>query len=146
MIRIVSSTETAGSPKIDQAIRRSLEIQDELWHAGMEAAAANPQGVPSGLFIQALNTMIDVHEERLSAARNQVPLAVFALLEGIAIIAFAFEGYSLQLAKIRNRGAIWLMAAMIGSVIMLIVDLDRPQGGFITVDQRPLLDFLGDKR
>ena len=90
--------------------------------------------------------MIDVHEERLSASRNQVPFVIFAMLEGIAIIAFAFEGYGLQLAKVRSRGAMWIMIVMIGSVIMLVVDLDRPQGGFITVDQGPLLDFLDGSR
>ena len=146
MIRVASGTERPGSAKIDQAVQRSLEIQNELWRTGMAAAAANPRVVPSGLFIQALNTMIDVHEERLSAVRNQVPLVVFVLLEGIAIVAFAFEGYGLQLARVRSRAAIWIVAVMVGSAIMLVVDLDRPQSGFITVDQSPLLDFLGGKR
>jgi len=62
----------------------------------MEAVAANPRVVPSGLFAQALNTMIDAHEDRLSAARNYVPFAVFGLVEGIAIVAFAFEGHGSQ--------------------------------------------------
>ena len=145
MIRIVSSTESPGSPKVSQAIQRSLGIQNELWRAGMAAAASNPQVVPSGLFIQALNRMFDAHEERLSAARNQVPLVVFVLLEAIAIVAFAFEGYGLQLAQVRNRTVIWIMVLMVGSAIMLVVDLDRPQSGFITVDQTPLLDLFGGK-
>jgi len=146
MICIASGTERPGSAKVDQGSQRSLEIQNELWRTGMAAAAANPQVVPSGLFIQALNTMIDAREERLSAARNQVPLVVFVLLEGIATVAFAFEGYGLQLAQVRNRAALWIMVVMVGSAIMRVVDLDRPQSGFITVDQSPLLDFLGGKR
>lgn len=141
-IRIGSGIENLESTAAKEAIRRSLEIQQKLWRAGMEASAANPQVVPSGLFVQALNTMIDVHEERLTAARNQVPPIVFVMLEGIAIIAFGFEGYGLQLADVRSRPAMWIMAAMIGSVITFVVDLDRPQSGFITVDQRPLLDYL----
>jgi len=40
----------------------------------------------------------------------------------------------------------WIMAVMIGSVIILIVDLDRPQSGFIALDQRPILDFLNEEK
>jgi hypothetical protein len=40
----------------------------------------------------------------------------------------------------------WIMALMMGSVILLVLDLDRPQAGLIIVDQRPLLDFLDGNR
>jgi hypothetical protein len=145
-IRIADETSDLKSPTTRDAIQRSLVIQNTLWRTGMDAAAANPRIVPGGLFLQALNTMIDVHEERLTAARSHVPSVVFFTLEGIAIVAFAFEGYGLQLASVRSRVAMWIMAAMIGSVIMLVFDLDRPQSGFITVDQRPLLDLVDETR
>jgi hypothetical protein len=145
-IRVTRPLTTHESSAVVQAIRRSIEIQETLWRNAADAAAANPQVVPSGLFMQALNTMIDVHAERLSAARNQVPTVVFLMLEGVAMFAFGFEGYGLQLANFRNRRAMWLMAVMVGSAIMLILDLDRPQSGFITIDQAPLLDFLAGTR
>jgi hypothetical protein len=145
-LRVGHRGDAIASPTITEAIRRSLDLQEKIWRTGMDAAAANPQVVPSGLFIQALNTMIDVHEERLTAARNHVPPVVFLTLEGIAIVAFGFAGYGLQLANVRSRKAMWIMAVMIGSVIMLVLDLDRPQNGFITVDQRPLLDFIDGNR
>jgi hypothetical protein len=50
------------------------------------------------------------------------------------------------LANVRSRYAMWIMAAMIGSVIMLVLDLDRAQSGFITVSQQPLLDFIDGNR
>jgi hypothetical protein len=146
MLRVRNPGDVLGSPATAEAIRRSLAIQELLWREGMDATAANPQVVPSGLFIQALNTMIDVHQERLAAARNQVPPVVFIMLDGIAIIAFGFAGYGLQLANVPCRAGMWIMVVMMGSVIMLVNDLDRPQGGFITVDQRPLLNFIDGNR
>jgi hypothetical protein len=146
MLRISRKGAVLGSAATIQAVQRSLTIQEELWRAGMDAAAANSQVVPAGLFLQALNTMIDVHEERLTANRNQVPSVVFVMIEGIAIIAFGFAGYGLQLANVASRRAMWVMALMMGSVIVLVLDLDRPQSGFITVDQSPLLDLLDGKR
>ena len=66
--------------------------------------------MPLGLFIQALNAMIDMHEERLTAGRGQVPTVVFVMLDGIAIVAFGFAGYGLELANARCRVGLWIMA------------------------------------
>jgi hypothetical protein len=145
-LRVRDKGDSFDSSTTTDAVRRSSAIQESLWRAGMDAAAADPQVVPSGLFIQALNTMIDVHEERLTAGRSQVPSVVFVMLEGIAIVAFSFAGYGLQLANARCRFGMWIMAAMMGSVIMLVADLDRPQAGLITVDQQPLLDTIAGMR
>ena len=35
---------------------------------------------------------------------------------------------------------------VMSSVIMLAADLDRPQTGFITVDQQPILDLIDGTR
>jgi hypothetical protein len=145
-LRVRGKGGSIESSTTSEAISRSLAIQESLWRAGMDAAAASPQVVPSGLFIQALNTMIDVHEQRLTAGRSQVPAVVFVMLEGIAVVAFSFAGYGLQLANARCRAGMWIMAVLIGSVIMLVADLDRPQSGFITVDQQPLLDTIAGIR
>jgi hypothetical protein len=146
MLRVAKGRENVASSATKDAIRRSLDIQEGLWRAGMEAASENSHLVPSGLFLQALNVMIDVHEERVTAARNEVPSVVFVMLDGIAMIAFGFAGHGLQLADARFRGGMWIMAAMVGTVIMLVVDLDRPQAGIITVSQQPLLDFIDSTR
>ncbi|MDR3472938.1 MAG: hypothetical protein P4M09_14860 [Devosia sp.] len=141
-LRVSKRGDVITSPAVLQRVRRSLDIQEELWRTGMAAAAANPRVVPAGLFIQALNTMIDVHQERITAARNRVPPVVFFTLEGIAIIAFGFAGYGLRVARVRARYAMWIMAVMFASVIMLVFDLDRPRDGFIMVSQRPLMDLI----
>ena len=36
-----------------------------------------------------------------------------------------------------------VMAALIGVVITIIIDIDRPQNGFMTVSQQPLFDVIG---
>jgi hypothetical protein len=47
--------------KIKSGIRRSSEIQDQLWAAAVVAAEKDPRAIPAGLFIQSLNEMIDLH-------------------------------------------------------------------------------------
>jgi hypothetical protein len=141
-LRVRRRGEVLGTSAIEDVIRRSLEIQNELWRQAMGAAAANPQVVPAGLFVQSLNEMIDMHGKRLAAGRNSVPPVVFLVLEGIAIIAFAFAGYGEQWAGTRNKAALWAMGVMTGSVITLIIDLDRPQAGLITIDQQSMVDLV----
>ena len=96
--------------------------------------------VPTGLFINTLNEMIDNQEKRLTAARNRVPNIVFLALYGIALIAAALIGYDRGLQASRSRLPVVVMAVLLGAVILLIQDLDRSSRGFITVSQQPMLD------
>ncbi len=88
--------------------------------------------------------MITARAVRLAADRNNVPAVVFLMLEGLADLSLRFSGYGVARARINHRIAMLLMAVMIGSVITLILDLDRPQSGLITVSQQPLLDLISD--
>ena len=90
---------------------------------------SDPRQVPTGLFIQALNDMIDMHETRLSAGRNHMPAIVFPTLEGIAVVALGFTGYGAAQAAAQYRIATVVMAVMVASVITLVFDLDAPAVG-----------------
>jgi hypothetical protein len=59
--------------------------------------------VPTGLFIQTLNEMIDNQGKRLAALRNRVPNVVPLVLFGIAAVASAFAGYASGFEAKRNR-------------------------------------------
>jgi len=122
--------------------RRALDIQEKLWDEATAAAVSNPQVVPTGLFIDALNDVIDTYEKRLAAGRNKVPTPIFLMLEAIAMVAIGFSAYGAHWGSAYTRWPMWVMAALIGVVITLIIDVDRPQTGFMTVSQQPLLDLI----
>ena len=75
-------------------IARSNALQEALWQQAKAAAAKESGMVPTGLFIQSLNEMIDDQEKRLTAIRNRVPNIVLLALYGIASVASAFAGYA----------------------------------------------------
>ena len=141
-LRLAHRGAQIASPEMMAANRRALDIQEKLWDVATAAEASNPQVVPTGQFVDALNDTIDTYERRISAGRNHVPSAIFVVLEGIAIIAMGFTGYGAHWGSTYIRWSMWLTALMIGGVITLVVDLDRPQTGLITVSQQPLLDLL----
>jgi hypothetical protein len=122
------------------AIDRSNAVQEALWQQA-EAASAKDNGmVPTGLFIQTLNEMIDNQGKRLAALRNRVPNIVPLVLFGIAAVASAFAGYASGFDAKRNRLPVYTTGVVVVAVIMLILDLDRPGAGFIEISQQPMID------
>jgi hypothetical protein len=132
--RVVTATE------LKAAIGRSNEIQEALWRNAKGLAAKDTGVVPTGLFIQTLNEMIDSQGKRLHALQSRVPNIVFLALYGVAIVAFMFAGYANGLEARRVRLPIYVMGALVSAVILLIQDLDRPATGFINVSQQPMID------
>lgn len=122
------------------ALDRSNDIQEKLWLQARAIAAKDSSLVPTGLFIQSLNDMIDAQEKRIAAAINRVPIVVLLALYGIAAVSSGFTGYGSGLARERSRLPRYLMGIIVAGVLLLIQDLDRPGTGFIQVSQRPMLD------
>jgi hypothetical protein len=145
-LRVAHRGAQIASPEMAAVNREALGIQEKLWDVATAAEASNPRVVPTGQFVDALNDMIDTYEKRISAGRNHVPSVIFFALEGIAIIAIGFTAFGAHWGSTYIRWSMWLMSVMIGGVIMLIIDLDRPQTGLITVSQQPLLDLLDTMR
>jgi hypothetical protein len=139
-IRLNITQRVASSADLDAAIVSSNTLQEALWQQAKAVSAKDNAMVPTGLFIQTLNEMIDNHEKRLTALRNRVPNIVLIALYGVAIIASAFTGYASGLEARRTRLPIYLTGILVASVILMIQDLDRPNTGFITVSQQPLID------
>jgi hypothetical protein len=117
---------TTGAP-IDEVIRRSERIHEELWSAAVAAAAHDPRSVPAGLFIESLNEVIDLHTARVMAAlRNRMPLAVWIVLFAVACLAFVTMGYQAGLTRAGRSPASIVLALTFGAVMWLVADLDRP--------------------
>jgi len=75
-------------------IDRSNALQEALWQQAKAIASKDRGLIPTGLFIQSLNQMIDDQGTRLSALRNRVPNSVLITLFTIAAVTGAFAGYA----------------------------------------------------
>lgn len=139
-VRLDITRDIPSPPELTAAIARSNSIHEALWQQAKAVVAKDNAMVPTGLFIQTLNEMIDNQEKRLTAAFNGVPSVVLLALYGVSIVASAFTGYAAGLNAQRSRLPIYTMGVLVSAVILLIHDLDRPSTGFITVSQQPMLD------
>ena len=139
-IRLDITQHVVTAAELKAAIDRSNELQEALWRNAMALAAKDTGLVPTGVFIQSLNEMIDSQGKRLAALHSRVPNIVFLALYGVAIVAFMFAGYANGLEARRVRLPVYVMGVLVSAVILLIQDLDRPTAGFISVSQQPMID------
>jgi hypothetical protein len=139
-VRLDTNSRAMTPPELAAAIARSATIQEALWQLTRSVAAKDKAMVPTGLFIQTLNEMIDDQEKYLIATHNRVPNIVLIALYCIATIAIAFTGYAGGLESRRSRLPVHIMGILLAAVILLIQDLDRPSSGFIKVSQQALID------
>jgi hypothetical protein len=126
--------------ELPTTIDRSNNIQEALWQQVKALSTKDNNMVPTGLFIQTLNDMIDSQGKRLSALRNQIPNEILLSLFGITAVACGFAGYASGLDPLRTRLPAVITGVIVCSVIFVILDLDRPNVGFITISQQPMID------
>ena len=122
-------------------LERSDRLQESIWSATVRSVAGRPATLTDSLLIDAVNAVLDVHAERLRAHRDHVPSVVVALLISVALVSVGLVGYAAGRKGEQRHWLRTLVPLLLVSVIVLIVDLDRPREGFIQVSQQPLLDL-----
>lgn len=126
---------------VQAALKRSLEIHGQLWRLASSAALEHP-GANTALVIGSINDVIDMHERRYNdAIRARIPGTIWLGLAAIAVVTMATLGLQVGLSGKRRLVGILPIALAFAVLATLVLDLNRPQGGFITVSQQAMLDL-----
>ena len=129
--------EVPNSDAIRRTTAQEGVLQRRLWRLGGQAMAAAPLASAPRLYVDSLNSTIDLQSARLSALANRVPSAVLAVEVFGAAVALGLLALHISLL---GRGLLPMLAAA-GLVTMLLLvtfDLDRPTRGLIEVPDAPL--------
>lgn len=141
----VAVREYAASVTLDDqagyqaAVDETRRAQAELWRFVRRTTATNPAPVTASLFVQAVNGAFDAFEFRQAALQRHIPEVVIALLFVVFIVAGSVLGYASGLGGRRPWLATVSMSGLIALVIFIVIDLDRPRRGLITVDQSAMM-------
>src|SRR4029077_10732029 len=81
-VRLDITQRTPSLADLEAAIKQSNDIQEALRREAMAISAIDQNMVPTGLFIQTLNEMIDDQAKRVAALRSRVPNIVLLALFG----------------------------------------------------------------
>ena len=126
----------SGLQKVDDDTEK---LHSALWSYAIAVGGQDPRAIPTGLFIQSLNEVIDLHAKRVTALGNHVPESIFILLLVVATLALGLIGYGAGMGRDRNILPTVISVILIASVILLIMDLDRPRRGLIKVSQQSMV-------
>ncbi|MDH4115849.1 MAG: hypothetical protein OEX04_01310 [Acidimicrobiia bacterium] len=135
--------EAARDPnKLAAGVARSEEIHREIWdQAEVLAVQARPNSDMVALFIESLNDVIDVHTERVVVGLLRIPTNIWTAVFFIALLTIAMVGFQNGVTGNRVVIAQLAMIMVFAGVILLIVDLDRSQEGFLQVSQQAIVDL-----
>jgi hypothetical protein len=138
-LQVVAAGDTRENVK---AARKRIEtLQDAFWMRAVEYGRKDSNPVTSGLLLQALNDVIDLDAARWMSFYNHVPSAVIYLNAIVALLTATLVGYAYGIDDNRHVFSMCLLGLAIAVVLAVIIDLDRPQRGFIRVSQQPMIDL-----
>jgi hypothetical protein len=124
------------------SIARSEEIHHQLWVRTVAEGEKNPGSIVTGLYINTMNEMIDLHTMRVQAGlRSRIPSVIIYVLYFVTILAMASVGFLAGLTGKRNHFVTGALVLAFSSVMLLIIDLDRPHEGLLKVNQQVLIDL-----
>jgi hypothetical protein len=130
----------------ERLLARSGELQKSHWQLADLAATENPNPVTTGLYIQALNEMIDSFASRDAALDRHVPEVVLFLLFATFLLTASLVGYASGVSGHRASFATYILVVLIVFLVFIVIDLDRPRRGLIEVSQQSLIDLQASNR
>jgi len=128
--------------KLPYAVSQSERIHGEMWIIiERSVKQGNDSDIMTSL-VDAVNDVIKTHSLRITAAHKRLPRILGLVLIMSTILSFSLVGVASSVDRKRDTAAIFLFALVFTSVLMIMVDLDRPQEGTLTVSQTAMTDVL----
>lgn len=120
--------------RFDEATNRSKHIQAQLWAEAVAVAQIDRTAI-TATYVKSLNETIDLHDKRVAALENRIPVSIWFLILSVSVIAIFSRGLTLT-------RRFWLTLVLtpitIAIVVALVADLDSPSAGLIRLDQRAM--------
>lgn len=139
-VRLAFSENGTGDIGTTESLaRRSDALQARFWEAGVVAARKDPHSTTIPLVLSALNLVIDESASQQATLLAVIPQAVLFALACVVLLTAPLIGVGFARVTQRNVAAAAIFALMLGLTAAIILDLDNPQRGLITVSLKPLI-------
>lgn len=137
----LAANPAGGRTRVNEALADSERIQRQLWNMAVVNARKDMNSDIAALYIDSLNTMIDIHSLRVAVGlKARIPSGVWLALSLIVFLGVIGVGYQAAIAESGRSVVAVLLTMAFAVVIALIVTLDHPLSGYISVSQQPLID------
>lgn len=130
--------------KLGDLLNQSEQVQQQLWRIAVSysqsdgKSASHPALIAQ--FVAALNEMFDIHSKRVVyGTQYRIHSTIWYSLFGVGILSLGALGFQFGISGGRRYQISLLLALCFSTILLLILDLDRPVDGSIQVSQAPLL-------
>src|ERR1700729_3135465 len=131
--------QTPRQPQLyRQTIDQSDRDQAEMWSIASSALRADPADLGLSLLMQALNDTIDIWAEQLQALTSHVPTSVVGLTFALVTLGALSLGFRFAIDGSRPAALSAVYVVAFAVAVNMMVDYDRPQTGFVTVNLNPI--------
>jgi hypothetical protein len=135
---------TGNREQARRAVERSLKVQANLWPATKSALQGDLPGPIQSSIVQSINEVLDAHTTRMAVAFDFLPAIVLFLLVVISAISLALAAQNAGQSRGMIRWRINAFAVILASLIVIIVDFDRPFEGLIRGSNQSLVALVQD--
>ncbi|MDR6845106.1 hypothetical protein [Flavobacterium granuli] len=129
------------SPKKVEHLRiRSKAILDSLWHYSEELASFDRSSEAFSLYTGSTNDLNEIYNHRVTYTfEYRIPFAILFILGVITLLSMFLLGYQFGISGKKNYVVAIIISIIFASVMWLILALDRPEQGFIRLNQQPII-------
>lgn len=108
---------------------------------GIDARANTPLG---SLVVAGVTDVLDLGVEREANLHAKLPWTVFVVLVGLSLVGAASMGFAYPVGGALRNSASLSLFVLLAVTIIVIVDLDRPEGGGVVIDQGPMVQVAAE--
>ena len=133
--RITAYDQIADESAFKGALAHSSIIEQEIWKLAI-VAGRHPDALPAVnmLLLPALNQMFDIATTRALSTLIHPPLVIYAMLLVLTMVGAVLAGFGMA-ASPRDWLHMLSFAAIMTVTIYVIIDIEYPQVGMITVTE-----------
>ena len=133
---------TFNGASVEEVVAGSQETLTKLWSLTESMMKENPARDELSLFTASMNEVINVNTRRTMAVlTSRLPSTIVFVLYLVAGLGMLMVGFRHSYAGKRNLTSTLAMILVFTVVMMLIIDLDRSQEGFLRVNQQAMTDL-----
>ncbi|NOQ13207.1 MAG: hypothetical protein GQ583_01835 [Methyloprofundus sp.] len=144
--RVFTTDMNNNQENFEQAIARTLAAQSKLWPATIRMVQSSTAGPKELSIVYAINEVLDIYVNRFRGTYDRLPGVALLMLIFIAAASLSVAGFNAGLSGNINRWRITTFTIVLVVVLLIIVDFDIPQRGFIGVNQGALEDVIAEMR
>lgn len=139
-LNLVLKGRERRTPLDEAAVERALQwIQQTQGQMTELVAQAVSEGTPIAIpLANTLNEVTSLHAARLAAGKDRLPPTIVLLLFAAALASTMLVGRQQGATGKPQLAATFSFIILVGFVIYVILDLNQPGKGLITVSQEPL--------